>query len=767
MTADKSDNPGLWYRLRRRGVVRVALSYLVIAWLVLQIGDVVLDPLGAPPWAMRTLIVLAAVGFPVALLLAWFLEFSPSGIEVDDLDERETRPTLRGLRHYADAVIIGGLLLVVAFLLVRQDGLVPGEVSPPVLAILPFDELDSSADNHFGDGFAETLIHKLGILDQLVVLASSSTFEFRGDDVDLPAAAVKLGAEVLLQGSMRRAGGLLRLDASLVDASTNQRLWAESYRRPIEDVFRVQDEIANAIATVLGVRLSASQVERIAKPPTTSLPAYDTFLRATRQALESRDPERMPEALQYLYDAIELDPEFALAHATLVEAMYLTKSYRHWETKWSDFAEEARAAADRAQALDPSLGEGYLAEALVAMEERDAGIAEHPDENLVSLLEKALELSPNNPLAMKFLSHFIDDTARSLDLLTRAALIDPRSGIIRVNIGERYARAGAYDQAEGWYLRAAQATEPYFRLGYKQAVEMNVWDAVRLDRAARLGRAFEATYPMDYASKLSYLRSLIELGAWDQANELLARTAELAAAGDAYMGWIHTHKGLWVAYVRGDNEQAIELAERYIRENLLTTPDWPDLSGQMPVMLRAFELLALADIQRSDVRSAIDRYDKAGLDPGSMGWWNWDGPAIPQAVMYAALQRHAGEPERADRLLRDILERMEGAPVRGQRGKGFAEFAAYAFLGDADAAIDALQRAIDEGWLPGWWGLEHGAFDENYAAVLRDPRFTRLYKEINSRVTAMRESFLESPDLPQDVLLEAGLAPTASGEITP
>jgi membrane protease YdiL (CAAX protease family) len=125
----------LWQRIRRRGVMRVAISYLVIAWLVLQIGDVVLDPLGAPAWTMRLLIAVAAVGLPVALVLAWFLEFTPSGIEVDHLDEAATRPRVRGIRHYADVVIIGALLVVVAFLLLRQEGLIPEETAPTVVAI--------------------------------------------------------------------------------------------------------------------------------------------------------------------------------------------------------------------------------------------------------------------------------------------------------------------------------------------------------------------------------------------------------------------------------------------------------------------------------------------------------------------------------------------------------------------------------------------------------------------------------------------------------
>lgn len=757
MTDNSSGRQSLWARLRERGVVRVALSYLVIAWLVLQIGDVVLDPLGAPPWSMRLLITIAAIGFPIALAMAWYLELTPSGIAIDDLGESATRPNVRGIRQYADIVIIGALVLVVAFLLVRQDIGGPDQMAAPVVAVLPFEELDSSADNHFGDGFADTLIHKLGVLEQLVVLASSSTFEFRDTALPLTEVAAKLGATVVLQGSMRRAGGLLRLDARLLDASSGQQLWTGNYRRPIGEIFQVQDELTNAVSNALSINLTRSQVDRIARPPTNSLEAYDTFLRASREALESRDSERMPEALQYLYDAIELDPDFALAHATLVEALHLTKSYRHWEVKWSDFAEEARAAAMRAQQLDPNLGEAYLAEAFVAMQERDAGIREHSDEHLIALARKALELSPNNSQALKFLSSLLGDPQQALAMLKRAARIDPRSGIIRINIAERFARLGEFDEAEAWLISSAKATDPYFNRAYKMLVEMNLWDANRFDRAARWARAFEAKYPEDWASKLALIRALHALGAWEEVNELLQRTPHWGTGGSDFMNWIYTHQGQWVAYARGDVQEAVELAERNIRENLVSTPDWPDLSVQSPVMVTSLDLLALVDVTRGNAQRALDRYATARLEVDKRTWDNFDNRALRPAVLHAVLYRYSGQPEETNRLLRDLLEQIADVPIAGFQGKGFTEFTIYAFLGESDKAIAALKAAADAGWLMEWWNLDDGAFDANYAAVLADPRFKQLHAGLVSRAAKMRESYRAEPDLPRDLLLEAGL----------
>jgi hypothetical protein len=254
------------------------------------------------------------------------------------------------------------------------------------------------------------------------------------------------------------------------------------------------------------------------------------------------------------------------------------------------------------------------------------------------------------------------------------------------------------------------------------------------------------------------LRSLIALGAWEEADRALDRTGELAIAGDAYVKWVYTHQGQWLAYAKGDTERATRLAERNILENLVPIPSWPDLSGQAAPLLTCFELLALVDLSRGEAQTGLERYRNANLNADNLSWRNVDMRAIRPAVMFAVLHRYSGQPGETDRLLRDLLARIAEEPVKGDRGKGFTEFTIYAFLGETDAAIDALREAVDEGWLLEWWSLDYGAFDANYAAVLEDPRFRQLYDQITSQVTEMRELFRASPDLPQDLLVEAGLA---------
>jgi len=213
------DSPDLLARLRERGVVRVALSHAVIAWLLLQIADVVLEPLGAPAWAMTALIVAVALGFPVALLLAWFYEIGDDGVHRDTAPAGAARPTVHGMRRYADVVVIGALLVTVGVLLVRQSDLgKPDPPANPAIAVLPFENLSGDPEQeYFSDGLAEEMLNRLGRVPGLKVIARSSSFGFKGQDADVRSIAEKLGVTTVLEGSVRRDGKRLRLSARLID----------------------------------------------------------------------------------------------------------------------------------------------------------------------------------------------------------------------------------------------------------------------------------------------------------------------------------------------------------------------------------------------------------------------------------------------------------------------------------------------------------------------------------------------------------------------
>ena len=756
MDNGSQDNPsrtadaGWIARLRQRGVLRVAFSYAVIAWLLLQIGDVVIEPLGAPAWAMRALIVLVVTGFPLALLLTWFFELTPSGIELDSLPAGAARPKALGIRRYADVLIIGILLIAVVWLLMRQEGWVEPDHGLPVIAVLPFTELGAAQDSYFGAGLSDTLIHKLGQLSQLVVLASSSTFEFREQGLDLRTVGAKLSASSILEGTVQRAGNQLRINARLVEVESGQQLWSGSFERQSSDLFAVQDEIAAAVSEALAVVLSPDDESRLAKPSTLSLSAYDAYL-IGKSKLADRNRETIGEAIPYFHQAIELDSSYALAYTGLAEALYLTSVWRPWDVDWEIRGPEIQRAAATAQSLDPELGEAYLSQAFAAMGDNEFRASDTwPDAHIAALLKRAVQLSPNNANALKFYSNFVESTAEALHLLQQAAQLDPSSSIIRYNIGEKYLQSGETDLALEWMLKAANTGDRIFLESYKGISEIYLYDTMELDEAARWGRAFWNAYPEEWSANASYLRPLLELGAWEDVKAvLLSMPAEAEPPPLPGLSYVGLSVGATLAAAEGDMDRAEELANSFSRYFYETWPAWPDLS-KVPFH-RVLDIMALADIGQGKPQEALARYRTALPDPAFWSYINRGAPPLPTPALFAVLHRLTGDEETCDRLLRESLVHIADEPIIGDLGVGFLRFTLNAFLGETDAAIEALEEAINAGWLPGWWALKLGDFDPRYAVVTADPRFIRLHAGLEERVKRMREDFLRNPGLPENV----------------
>jgi adenylate cyclase len=428
---------GLLYRLRERGVVRVALSYGVIAWLLLQIADVVLEPLGIPPWVMTALIIAALAGFPISLGLAWFLEIGAQGVEVDTAAVGVPRPTARGLRRYADMIVIGVLVVAVAVLAVRQSDL--GKPKPPenpAIAVLPFENLSGDPEQeYFSDGLAEEMLDRLGRVPGLRVISRASSFSFKGQSVDTRTVAEKLGVTTVLEGSVRRDGRRLRLNARLVDGASGQQAWSGSYDRELTDIFDVQAELAGAIVEAI-IPAARGAVMQSPSPPTADLDAYDLYL-AARTQVAIRTASSIRKAIELLERAVQLDPDFARVQALLASALLFERGYDgHGDLavgrdppQGDVLLRRAEAAVHRALALDPDLSEAHQAYATLL---RDTGRPGAEQE-----YKRALELNPNNAAAWHDYGVFLTNVAHRPEesdaMMVRALQLDPRQPVSWAN----------------------------------------------------------------------------------------------------------------------------------------------------------------------------------------------------------------------------------------------------------------------------------------------------------------------------------------------
>jgi TolB-like protein len=745
-------------RLRRRGVLRVAVSYAVIAWLLLQIGDVVLEPLDAPAWVMRALIMLLAVGFPIAILLAWFLELGPSGISVDRLPQDAERPKVGGRRKFADVIIIGVLLAVIALLLLRQEGLLEPEAKPPVIAVLPFTDLGASEESYYADGLSDTLIHKLGQLSGLVVLASSSSFQFRGSGLQLAEVAAKLGADNILEGTLQRAAGVLRVNARLVDPATGQQRWTASFNRRTEELFDVQDEIAAAITSALQVVLTPQEQQRLVHRDTLNLSAFEAYQRA-RHELAQRTDEGMTRALQYLFDATETDPEFALAWASLPEAYFLGSAY-HLQTPWQEVAEAAQAAADRAVQLDPGLGDAYLAQAFVNAGNLQAdGLMMPPyvpDPATVALLEKAISLSPSNAVAWKLLADFTADKHLKLERYLRAAQLDPRHPNIINNLGSIYESVGEVEKGRHYKMLALGLTDPPFWQAAIGLVESYSRDPDGLASAARWARAIMlADEAQGSDSWRDYCRALAELGAVDEVLNEHAKRAAKVPDPDASEQLYRLGRLVQINRQMGDMAEAARNAgefEKIYRRARGVSQGKFNPTGPPAALLDAPAILQL---QLGQPAEAIAYYEGIYENVSQLPFFVFDTMGLNARLVHAAALKQLGQKAEADANLRAYLEEVKLWPP--SEVPGLIPFAIHALLGETDAAIAAFRKAVELNQVSAWWALKDGAIDADFARVLADPRFQEAFGKLEQSVARQREDFLANPDLPLDVRITAGL----------
>ncbi len=320
-----------YHELKRRKVIRVAIVYTVVAWLVVEVASVMFPGLLLPEWSVRLVIALAIIGFPIALVLSWAIELTPDGIKADSAISEEAQPP-----SATQSVP-------------TQERSQEGEGRSSV-AVLPFVNLSNDPENeYFSDGMAEELLNLLCKLPQLTIASRTSAFSFKGKDVDLVTVAEKLGVDAILEGSVRRSGDRIRITSQLIDGRSDRHLWSETYDRELKDVFAVQDEIARNIVDALEINLTPAQQNSIQKTATTAnMEAYDFYLRG-RYFFERKEIDY---AKQLFEKSIAQDPGFALAWAAISECHAWTYL---WFEKTPESLQAAYEFSRKALALEPDL----------------------------------------------------------------------------------------------------------------------------------------------------------------------------------------------------------------------------------------------------------------------------------------------------------------------------------------------------------------------------------------------------------------------------
>ncbi len=374
--SQESAGLALWAELKRRRVVRVFVLYAIAGWIVIEVTSTISPNLNLPDWTVKLVTILVALGFVIAIMLAWAFDIGPGGVHrTASLDD-----TGAGPREDPVASAEG----VAAKDKVRQS---PADIDQrKSIAVLPFINMSGDVENeYFSDGISEEILNLMVKLPQLRVASRTSSFMFKGKDVGIPAVAEQLGVDTVLEGSVRRAGDRVRITAQLIDVATDSHLWSETYDREMKDVFAIQDDIAQSITDALEMALSPKERRAIQNVATSDARAYDFYLRG-RSYIYTMTQHGSENAIRMFEQAIDLDAKYALAYAGIADAY--SHMYRYGARNRKVAQEKAKEASEKAIELDPDSSEAHASRGLALRINEEYAESEQE-------FEKAIELNPN------------------------------------------------------------------------------------------------------------------------------------------------------------------------------------------------------------------------------------------------------------------------------------------------------------------------------------------------------------------------------------
>jgi TolB-like protein/Flp pilus assembly protein TadD len=709
----------LFSEMRRRNVFRVAAAYAVGSWILIEAGSVLMPTFGAPEWLFRVYVLVVIAGFLVALVVAWIFEITPEGIRLEKDVQRAgpgARHSGRKLNFFIIALLVIALGISITF---NVTGLRDRRIEPSI-AVLPFDSRSTDPENTiFADGIHDDLLTRLANVEALKVISRTSVMDYRNTTKNLRQIANELGVATVLEGAVQRSGNNVRINVQLIDAETDEHLWAKTYDRELtaKNIFQIQSEISAAITTALKTALTPQEKARLATIPTENIEAYRLYV-AGRRNLHERELETLLSARRQFEEAIALDPKFAPAYAGLADAVQLLY-YNHSAITAAEARSIAESALQTALALDDELADGYASLGLLQTDFRRQDLEGNGYVDGEAALRRAIELNPSHARAYMWLASLRDRQGRyeeAIELNKRSLEFDPIGRIPLANLAVLYARMGRHDMALNQWLDALRIHPSWSQLYSNVSAQLE--SLGRLDEAAAWAvRARELSDDPRRGQNLVGI--FFEFGDYDKAKAFINAVPQE-----------HPLYGIWQAFekmIEKDFTTALSIMESTYGGQR-SAPDFVyDLMSDIALLAGELDK-ALEYCLRQDPLLATE-----------------DGPPIDalnvhNAIKLAYLLQKSGDRNRAGRLLEMALPVVQLSPRLGIMGAGIRDVQILALLGHDDAALATLRKAVDEGFrssLPfDSWTLE---MDPYLETIREHPAFHEIVAEIDADVAVMRQ----------------------------
>ena len=652
-----------WDELLRRRVVRVALLYVAGAFALAQGADLVLDAFEAGRYT-RFVIAALLLGLPIALVLSWVFDITPSGIQRTPAASPPAAP--------------------------------PTPAPERSIAVLPFANMSQEPENeYFSDGLSEEIRNQLAKVKGLRVAARTSSFAFKGRAEDVREIGRRLNVAAVLEGGVRKQDDTVRIYVQLVSASDGYQIWSENFERKLDDIFRLQSEIASAVIDAVSPRNAQSE-QTPSLPTTRSFPAYNLYLLG-RHHFHKRTEPALARAVEYFQQAIQQDATYALAYCGLADAYTLLSTGYYGNVPISQSVAHALPAAQKALELAPDLAEAHASLGLIRENEGDLAAAEQA-------LGRALELNPGYTMAHVWMGLVLNARGRYREAAERdreAFRLDPLSPIVNTNVGYDALRFGDLTEATARFT-AAMEIDPAFPVPYSGMSRLNALRGDIAEAQRWLDRAIERSPTRAfYFARRGLL--LLQQGNMDAAaasiNEACCSSPDNEYDSDLVIA----------LYMVRDDRAAL----RRVADGESQRRFGPAQQAQARIAVGdAAAALELYAQHPTDVHRAI--YDLISDD------WIW---RLPHVVNRAHLRADAGD-ERGRAELEQLLAALEDVRSDGILNMDALYWAAsaHAVLGRRERALAQLEDAVRHGWRHVWWARH----DWNMQSLAADAHYREL-----------------------------------------
>ncbi len=544
--------------LKRRNVVKVAVAYAIVGWILVEVSTTVLPVFEAPDWIAQVFTFFVILGFPLALILSWAYELTPQGVVRDDsvpASESITKVTGRKL----DFAIIGAMalalgLVVYNYVLEESDN----AILPNSVAVLPFDNLSlDPEDAFFAAGIHDTILSELAKISDMNVIARTSMLRYADSDLPFAVIAAELNVETIMEGSVQYAEGHVLVTVQLIDPATESHLWSGNYDRAFSELFVIQSEIATRIADALEAEFSLSDQPVIDKSPTASPEAFALYL----SGISHTDPLR---AISDLRRATEIDPNFADAYAQMAfwQALSMIGFGGPSPSQAAELERLVQSNAERALTLDSTLGAAYAALGAIHL-------ANWRGEEAEEALLRAYELSPNGAGVAQMYARFKRhrrEYSEAIELMERVVELDPNNPSRQQNLGVAYRYAGDYERAAAAFRTGLELQPTSVTLHVNLAIaEVGRGDHPEALRQLNLAEVLSGEAGPNTFRLAQMARVYSQAGRQDDAMRMfnaLEQRAQGAPVGEAT--WASAYAAI------GDHERALEHLETAVRDRVPT-----------------------------------------------------------------------------------------------------------------------------------------------------------------------------------------------------